>query len=1020
MKNIKLDMKMMARSFFLLNCLLLFFSGFQYLSAQNNSRVVSGQVKDENGKGLSSVTVSVKGGSASTMSDADGKFRINVADGSSVLVFSYVGLQTQEIDAGSRNSLDITLTSSDNRLGEVVVIGYGAQRKVSLTGAVGTIKGEELTRRPVTNLQQALQGQLPGLTVQDMGGAPGNANTPIRVRGITTIGANNNNPLIIVDGIEQPMSDLNPNDIESISVLKDASSTAIYGSRAANGVILITTKRGKSGKVSVGYNGFYALQKAISKPEHMDLESYLRLQNENRINVGSAPKYTEHQIQDYVNTTDRYLNPLPFDWYNVMYHTAPQVNNAITVSGGKEDIKTLLSVRHQYQDGIIANTNAKLIDIRLNTDIKVSEKIKVAADLNYRNKKTVEPANITNIFLRMMQNSIFTVPQFPDGTYGIGPQGNNPLLFSEQDGNLNTNIDYFTGNGKAEWEIIKGLKFTTQLGARISYTNGKVFTNAYEIRDYYNPSIIKRSVPLNTLTETRNTLNEYTFNNLLNYSTVLGDDHSINALLGYSQISNKVTTLRAYRQGFYNNDIQSIGQGANDATKDNSGSEAEWGLRSYFGRLNYAFRNKYLFEANGRYDGSSRFLDENRYSFFPSFSAGWRLSQENFWGGLGKYVNEFKLRGSWGKTGNQSVDLYSYFSTLNLVNYTFNGVPVQGYVQQKLSNEDITWETTTQTDVGFDAQFLDSRLSLSVDYYYKKTDGILLVLPVPRTLGLQPAPQNAGRLDNKGWEFLLGTHNRFGQVGFDASVNFSINNNKVVDLAGTGPYITGDDIDPRYITGEGYPINSFWGYETDGLFQTDAEIQAYPMFMRAAKPGDVKVIDRNKDGRINADDMTYIGNPFPKYTYGGDFNVTYKGFGLNILLQGAADAGVRLARALAEMGNYEGFTPKIYTNNYWTPTRTNARFPRPTKQDLRNQASTDRMVIDGSYLRLKNVQLSYQVPSTITQKIFINQLRVYVSATNVLTISKLNEWNLDPESLSGWQDYYPQTGLFTFGLNVQF
>lgn len=1008
---------MMIGSLLLFNCLALILLSDQRLLAQGTGRNVTGIIWNDNGKILSGVSIAVKGSSFSTISDSTGRFSVKVNGDDAVLIFSYVGFVTQEVPAGNRTNLDVILVSTESKLNEVVVVGYGTQKKVSLTSAVSTIGGEELVRRPVSSVQQALQGQLPGLTILDQGGAPGSSSMVIRVRGITTIG--DNGPLIIVDGIEQPLADLNPNDIASVSILKDASSTAIYGSRAANGVVLVTTKRAKAGKMTVTYDAFYAVQKAISKPEHMDLESYMRLQNVANINVGSAPQYTEQEIQDYVHTTDRDRYPLPFNWYDVMYSPAPQSNHALTISGGKEDVKALLSVRHQDQDGIIANTNAKLTDVRLNTDMKLFSTINVSADLNYRNKKILEPVNISNIFLRMMQNSIWTTPKFPDGTYGIGPQGNNPLLFAEMGGTSKTTLDYLTGNAKAEWEILKGLKISSQFGVRMSFNTGKDFTNSYEIRDYYNPSIIKKSVVMNSLRETRDQFREFTLNNLLNYSTTFGD-HSLHALLGYSQIANKVSQLYAYRQGFYNNDIGSIGQGTDDATKDNGGGESEWGLRSYFGRINYAYQDKYLFEANGRYDGSSRFVGDKRYSFFPSFSAGWRLSKEDFWGGLDQYVNEFKIRGSWGKVGNQAVDLYSYFSTLNLTNYSFNGLPVQGYIQSKMSNQNITWETTTQSNIGFDAQLLNNRFTLSVDYYNKKTTGILLVLPVPGTLGLQPAAQNAGRVDNKGWEFTLGTHNTFGQVGFDANLNFSINNNKVIDLAGTGPYISGDDIDPRYITGEGYPINAFWGYETDGLYQTDEEIQGDPVFMRPAKPGDVRMVDRNKDGKINADDMTYLGNAVPKYTFGSSFNITYRNFALNLFLQGASDVGVRLARALAEQGNYEGFTPAIYTNNYWTPEHRDARFPRPTKRDLRNQASTDRMVLDASYLRLKNAQLSYTLPSSLVRRTkFIDQIRVYFSATNLFTISELTKWDLDPETLSGWQNYYPQTGLYTFGINVR-
>lgn len=977
---------------------------------------ITGTVKNETAVGLSGVSVMVKGSEQGTVTDEEGRYQLTVPGNEALLVFSYVGYETKEVAVGDKDIIDVTLVAVSSGLGEVVVIGYGTQRKVSLTSAVSQIKGEELQRRPVNSLQQSLQGQMPGLTVLDQGGSPGNANTTMRIRGITTL--SNNNPLVIVDGIEQPLTDINPNDIESVSVLKDASSTAIYGSRAANGVVLITTRRAKAGKAVVSYNGFYAWQKSILEPQHMDIESYLRLQNMNYINAGSPAPYSEQDIQNYVHG-DRLQYPLPYDWYNAMLKTAPQVNHSLSVSGGNENFRGRMSLRYQDQDGIIANTNAKISEIRVNTDLKVSPKINIATDLNYRHNNNVQPQNITEIFRLMMQNAIWTVPKYPDGTYGAGPQGNNPLLLAEIGGTHVRRSDYIIGNVKGEWEILEGLKFTTQFGASLSSLNGKEFTATYEIRDRNDPTIIRRARAINSLQETRNTIREYTFNNLLNYSRDLGD-HSFNVLAGYSTIENKTSLLSAYRQGFYNNDIQAISQGTNDATKSNEGGESEWGLRSYFGRLNYSYDDKYLFEANARYDGSSRFTKNNRYSFFPSFSAGWRLSREKFWENLSDIVNEFKIRGSWGKTGNQAVDLYTYFSALNLVTYTFNGLPVQGYVQQNMTSEDLTWETTTQVDIGMEGQLLNNKISFGVDYYNKRTSGILLVLPVPGTLGLQATPQNAGIVDNKGWEFTAGLRNQFGQFGLNVNMNFSMNRNKVIDLVGTGPYITGSDVDPRYIIGEGYPINSFWGYKTAGLFQTQAEADNSPVFIRVAQPGDVNFVDLNNDKRIDVNDMTYIGSPFPKYTFGSSINLTYKAFTLNLLFQGASGMGVQLTRALVQSGTAEAFTHKIYKDNVWTPENPGARFPRSIKFETRNQVNSDRNVIDADYLRLKNVQLLYQLPSQLTRKVFIERMSVYVSGTNLLTFSNLNEWNLDPEAVSGWQNYYPQVSMLTVGVNVQF
>ncbi|HCN84945.1 MAG TPA: TonB-dependent receptor, partial [Sphingobacteriaceae bacterium] len=624
---------------------------------QNSLARVTGMVTDEQGNPLTGVTVEVKGTSIGTATNSKGNYSIEVENGQ-VIVFSIIGYETREIKYNGQAHLDVQLSIASTSLNEVVVnVGYGTQRKVSLTSAVSQISGEELVRRPVSSIQQALQGKLPGLTVLDKGGNPGSPNTNIIIRGVNTpytpIGSasngiekvGDNGPLVIVDGIEQPFQNINPNDIETISVLKDASSTAIYGSRAANGVILITTKRAKTGKVSVNYEGFYAEQKSVSKPVPMGIEDYLRLENTAYVNVGSAPKYSEDKIQEYVkgSVTDPLKYPLPYNWYNVMLHTAPQVNHSLSVAGGNENFKARMSVRYQDQEGIIANTDSKLSEIRVNTDYKVSPKINITTDIDYRYENDLEPDNINEIFRQMMQNAIWDVPKYPNGDYGGGTQGNNPLLLAEKGGTNKEASDYIIGNIKGTWEIVKGLTFTTQFAGRSTSLFGKDYVNTWQTRD---STIVKKSNLHNHLTETRNNTREFTLNNLLNYNVILGN-HSLKFLAGYSQIYDKSSSLTAYRQDFYNNDVQSIGQGANDATKSNGGGDAEWGLRSYFGRFNYAYNNKYLFEANARYDGSSRFTGNNKYSFFPSFSGGWRLSQEKFWTRLRNSVNELKLRGSW-------------------------------------------------------------------------------------------------------------------------------------------------------------------------------------------------------------------------------------------------------------------------------------------------------------------------------------------------------------------------------------
>jgi TonB-linked SusC/RagA family outer membrane protein len=993
------------------------------LQATPQPRTITGSISDEDGAALPGVYVTIQGTTRGAMSDADGNYSIEVEGPEDVLIFSFVGTETQEITVGAQTAINVSLISEAAQLEDIVVVGYAVQKKVSLTSSVGQVTGENLTKRPVSNLQQAIQGKTPGLTIIDQGGAPGKTNTVMRIRGITTL--SNNNPLVIIDGIEQSIDNINPEDIESISVLKDASSTAIYGSRAANGVILVTTKRARSGKVRVSYDGYYGLQKYNNLPPHMGIEDYMRNQNTASVAVNRAEPYSEAYIQEYVNATDRLKYPLPNDWFNAVLKTAPQRKHSLTIEGGDEDkFKVRMNIRNQYQEGVIPNTELKINEVRLNTDYQISSKIKVSGDINYQNFNSTSPPNGgAKVFTYFVQRSNFAVPQYPDGTYGLSPEGNNPLMYSEIEGTDNRVRDYLVGNLKGEWEIIKGLTFSTQLGARVTLTADKNYLNKYEVFDYYDPSVRRKWIPLNSLTEGRTDNREYTINNLLNYSLDI-EGHAINVLAGYSQISNMTRTLGAFRQDFFNNDIQSIEQGANDATKSNYGREYEWALRSYFGRLNYSYEEKYLFEANGRYDGSSRFLGDNQFSFFPSFSAGWRLSREEFWGGLNNYVNEFKIRGSWGKTGNQAVDLYTFYPGLDLLTYSLGGNAVQGYTQRDLVNEDLTWETTTQYDIGIDAQFLSNRVSLSVDYYNKVTDGILLVLPVPKTLGLEASAQNAGRVDNKGWEFIASTRNNFGDIGLNASLNFAINNNEVIDLAGSGPYLTGRGMagETIQIIGEGYPYMSLWGPKTDGFFQTQAEVDSYTNFRANTKPGDVKIIDKNEDGVINVDDCEYMGNTFPKYTFGSLINLNYKGFSLNLTFQGVAGVKTRIGGTITDGGIWSGFTHDLFTGNQWTPDNPdpNARFPLPRKSDNRNSRMMDIWVFNGAYLRLKNAQLMYQIPSSLTQRILIDRMSVYVSGTNLFTISELNEWNIDAESPTARVQNYGAISVYTLGVNINF
>ncbi|MEX1239817.1 MAG: TonB-dependent receptor [Cyclobacteriaceae bacterium] len=999
----------------------LFFTPLFAGKADTQDRTVSGRVASvEDESGIPGVNVIIKGTVNGTVTNETGEYSLQIPGDGAVLVFSYVGYITQEVEVGNRSAIDINLDPSVQQLGELVVVGYSTVEKVSLTSAVSAIQGEDLIRRTTNNIQQNLQGQLPGLMVVDRGAGPGRANMILRVRGTTTIGQNE--PLVIVDGIEQNLADINPEDIESVTVLKDASSTAIYGSRAANGVILVTTKRPKAGKVSGSWHGYYGLQNSNNQPEHMEIEDFMRMQNIAWTNSSGTPNYSDQTIQEWVNATDRLKYPLPNTWYDAVLSTAPQVSNNVTIGGGTGDFKSRLTGRHLYQDGIIPNTESKLWEVRLNNSFNLSKKITLGLNLNYRQKDYMTPFNENSVWRNLLR-APFAVPRYPDGTYGVSSSGDSPLVYAELEGTTNFSNNLVVIDMSGSWEILKGLKFTTQYAIYKTQLNSKRYRKTFEIRDYFDPQIVRKRQTQRTLDESRNMDSEYTMNNLLNYNTVIGK-HDLNLLLGYSQTKHLTDNLSAHRRNFYNNDIQSLSAGADDATKDNDGIESNWGLRSYFGRFNYSYQQKYLFEANGRIDGSSRFTEGNRYSFFPSFSAGWRISQEDFWSDLAPSVNELKFRGSWGKTGNQAVALYSYYPTYNNMVYAFDNNAVTAYGQNVMVNEDLTWETTRQIDIGMDIGLRDDRYYLNVDYYRKRTDGILLTLPIPGSIGLDPGPQNAGIVDNKGWEFVLGTRNTIGQVGINASINFNYNKNNVVDLAGTGPYInftTSGGIEDRSITQLGLPLYTLWGFKSDGLFQTQEEVDNYPTRIPGIAPGDIKYLDLNEDGVINAGDMTNLGQSMPEIYFGGNFNFTYKGFALNLLFQGVSSVKTRIGGPLNQMGVWDGFAHKLYTNNYWTPENPGARFPRPLKYDTRNDEMVDMLLYDGTYLRLKNIQLLYQIPSRLTDRVKLKGINVYVAKTNVFTFSKLNQWDVDPETQLGTRtEAYPQTSLTTFGIQVDF
>ncbi len=981
---------------------------------------ITGTVTDEGNEPLIGVNILNQNTASGTITDFDGNFEIH-ADRGDTLVFSYTGFATQRIGVDIQSQLNIIMSEGVS-LDEVVVIGYGTQKKVSLTSAVNQIKGDELVRRPVSSVQQSLQGQSPGVAILDQGGSPGRPNIQMRIRGITTFSGNsdsNSSPLIIVDGVEQTMFNLNPEDIESVSVLKDASSTAIYGSRASNGVVLITTKRGASGKLQIKYDGYFAIQRAINTPESMGLEEYMRYEQLAYVNQGLAipDRYSDETINTWVNSSNRELYPLPATWFQTVLSPAPQYSNGLVLSGGNEFMKTRVSGRYMRQKGIAPNYDGDIKEIRMSNDMNLSTRLTLSTDINYRSTYSLSPY-ASDVFNRFLHGTLFAYPKYDDGSYGLSQQNRNPLMLAEKSGSNKRTFNYLFINGKINYQITPELNFSAQISNVNENTLYRYYRNAYTNVDSLHGRTY--TVANNSLTQGENRANEWTTNYLLNYGKIFGV-HDFRMLFGFSELDHKGINWSSYRERFYSNDIQSLGQGADDATKNNSGNNFEYGLRSFFARINYSYRDKYLLEVNGRYDGSSRFTGDKQYSFFPSFSGAWRISQEDFFESMLGTVDELKLRGSWGQTGNQTVALYSYFASLSQGSYSFGGSAVPTYSQSNLTDPSLSWETNTQTDIGVDASLLNGRVNFTADWYKKRTTGILLALPVPAVTGFTSSNRNAGTMDNWGWEFSAGYRKANQKFGYNLSANLAINHNKVIDLNGGGPFINSNwDLNPRYIVKVGLPFNSFWGYQTDGYFQSQSEIDSYPTFAPNTQPGDVKYLDLNNDGVINSDDWTDLGNPFPKFTFGINTEFNFGNFGLNILFQGATGFKTRISGALSELGIYEGFTHKLVTDNYWTPERTDAMFPIPRKSDSRNVLNSDRMNIKGDYFRCKNLQLLYDVPKNSLMRANMTNARIYMSFTNLFTISALNKWNLDPETPSGRAVYYPQTALYTLGVNLGF
>lgn len=972
--------------------------------------IVKGTVRDKEGEFLSGVSVTVKGNTVATATDEEGNFEIPASVGD-ILLFTSVGYATKEVGVTSSAQITVTLEVGQSDLEEVVVVGYGVQKKVNLTGAVDVINSEQLTKQPVGQSSAALQGASPGLTVTQASGQPGRDVGGIKIRGIGTLG--DSNPLVLIDGVEGNINHVNPNDIASVSVLKDASSAAIYGSRAANGVILVTTKRANNDNVSVAYNNYMGWQSPTEMTKMVNGLDHMNLLNEAYTNTGKSPIFTQQMIDDYANgvnqDSDRFPNT---DWQRLtMKNNAFMQNHYLSAQGGTDKAKVLASFGYFDQGGILDNTNFKRYNFRLNSDLKISEKLNAAIDFSFVKSELKEPTGGTgNIFHWMRRIPANQAGILSTGQYGEGWNGDNPIA-KARDGGLNLeNPMTSTFNIDINYKPIDDVTISLVYSPKYEIRHRKTFANT--IQSYYPDGSKAYLTPQkNSLTES---YNQYWYNNvraIVSYDKTFSNDHNLSVMGGFQQEDQLDNMLSAYREVFLVPELQEINAGnrENDLT---GGNASHWSLRSVFGRLNYNYRGKYLLEGNMRYDGSSRFAPDNRYSFFPSFSAGWRISEESFMQSLSPILNELKLRASWGKLGNQNIGLYPFAAFFNLGanNYVFGENTYTGAALSSLANPEIRWESTTVNNIGLDVMLLKN-FSVTADYYYRKTSGILLQLDIPKILGQNPPYQNAGVVENRGWDLTMAYKNNINDLHYNIAVNLSDVKNKVLDMRGV--MRTG-----LTVNHEGHPIGSLYGYEAIGYFNSEEEVANHATQFGAVAPGDIKYKDQNGDGVINADDEIIMGSPIPRYSFSTNLGLSYKGFDFAAFLQGVGKAdGYLYGQGI--MPFYQGGTIQEQHKDRWTPENHNAAFPRYAFNETNNIQNSTFWMKNASYLRLKNLTVGYTLSTSQIQSLHINSLRLFFSGQNLFTKTKF--WKgYDPEgpvSTGGW---YPQMKVYSLGISAKF
>jgi TonB-linked SusC/RagA family outer membrane protein len=994
---------------------------------------IHGIVTNSLGHPLANVSITVKGTRKGTTTNAAGAYSISVEKGD-VLQFSFIGYKTEEIVAGDAQEMNVSLSIDVAGLSDVVVVGYGTQKKATVTGAISTVSGESLLASPSINFTGSLAGHLPGLSVVSSSGEPGRDDALIRIRGSNTLG--NNSPLIVVDGIQnRDINRLNPADIESVTILKDASA-AIYGAQAANGVILVTTKRGAAGKPELTFNFNQGLSKPTVIPKMADAATYATMVNEIDFYRNNAPTYSDEAIQKYKDGSEPWLYPNT-DWFKEVFKPSSRQNYAnVSLSGGGDAIKYFISGGYKFQDGIYKNsaTNYTQADFRSNIDAKIAKNIHLSLDVVGRQENRDFPVYSNG----QIFSSLITGGQgsggrptelawFPGQRPGAGfINGLNPVVMGTNTPGYDKGKNYsFLSNAKLIVDIpwVNGLSFTTNASFDKGVNFQKRWIQPFDLYAWDRQTFDANHEPVVTagkfgpsvdpqLTQSTSESQRVLLNALVNYGLTVAEKNNISFLAGVEKIVGNSMYFSAFRRGFVSTAIDQLFAGA-EQQRNNDGSATHSASLNYFGRVNYDFMQKYLLEFVWRYDGSYIFPEKGRFGFFPGVSAGWKISDEGFWKSGLSFIDYFKIRGSWGKTGNDRIAPYQFLSTYGFSSmpYVFNeDVEVKALNELRIANPNITWEVAQQSNIGVDIRILNNRLSFSADYFYNLRTNILWTrnASVPASSGLTLPPENIGEVINRGFELQVGYNNSgAGDFTYGVTVNGAVAKNKIKFWDET-PGV------PEYQQSTGQPMNAGLYYNAIGIFKDQAAVDAYPHW-NGARPGDIIFEDVNKDGKIDGlDRVRYRKTDIPTFTGGLSIDLEYKNFYASVFFQGATGAMKSYNIESGKIGNFLA----EFAEDRWTVNNPNATKPRTWNgagEYWSSGINNTYWLVNNDYLRLKNLEIGYNIPNRIADKLGMSGCSVYFTGFNLITFTKSKSF--DPETIG---NNYPLNKVYNLGFRLSF